>query len=92
MITRSQGPMPSVVVPACSRTVRSPLAPSTRRPCFAIASAWSGHSVTACTSWPALAISAAYTEPMAPQPMIATFDMSFLHGFGPAPGAGSAAQ
>ncbi len=64
--------MPSVVVPACRRTVRSPLAPSSRRPHLAIASAWSGHSVTAWTSWPWLAISAAYTEPMAPQPMIVT--------------------
>ena len=60
MMTRSQTPIPSVAVPAlASRTVRSPLAPSTRRPSFAMASAWSGQVVTAWTSWPADAMSAA---------------------------------
>ena len=59
MMTRSQGPMPSVVVDAWIGTVRSPLAPSQRSPLAAIASAWSGHSVTAWTSWPASTISAA---------------------------------
>ena len=39
MITRSQGPMPSVVVEAWIGTVRSPLAPSQRRPWARIASA-----------------------------------------------------
>ncbi len=48
MITRSQTPIPSVVTPElASRTVRSPLAPSTRRPFLAMASAWSGQVVTA---------------------------------------------
>ena len=60
MMTRSQTPIPFVVTPAlASRTVRSPLAPSTRKPFAAIASAWSGQVVTAWTSWPADAMSAA---------------------------------
>ena len=40
MTTRSQGPIPFVSVPAlASRTVRSPLAPSTLRPWVLIAAA-----------------------------------------------------
>ena len=77
MITRSQGPGSDASVVASSRTVRSPLAPSTRSPRARIASMCSFQVSTAHTSFPADARRPAYTEPIAPAPTTAIF-MSFL--------------
>ena len=58
--TRSQTPIPSVVVAIeASRIVWSPLAPWTRRPLVLTASTCSGHRQTPCTSWPASCMSPA---------------------------------
>src|SRR4051812_3977011 len=72
--TRSQGPASRAPVVAFRRTVRSPEAPSTRRPRERIASMCSFQRSMAHTSWRAEAKSAAYTEPIAPVPTIAIFN------------------
>src|SRR3954467_670373 len=77
--TRSQGPASRASVVAFRRTVRSPEAPSTRRPRERIASTWSFQRSIAQTSWPAEAKSAAYTEPMAPVPTMAIFNFFSNH-------------
>src|SRR4051812_26442707 len=77
--TRSQGPASRASVVAFRRTVRSPEAPSTRRPRERIASTWSFQRSMAQTSWPAEAKSAAYTEPMAPVPTMAIFNFFSNH-------------
>src|SRR5688500_15016237 len=71
--TRSQGPASPGSVVALTFTVRSPEAPSTRKPFLRIASTCSRQRSIAHTSWPADANSPAYTEPIAPVPTIAIF-------------------
>ncbi len=72
-MTRSQGPASLASVVALTRTVRSPEAPSTRKPLVRIASMCSRQVSTAHTSCPAEASSPAYTEPIAPAPTTAIF-------------------
>ena len=55
------------------RTTRSPLGPSSRRPSSRIASTCSRQRSIPQTSCPALASSAAYTDPIAPVPRTAIF-------------------
>ncbi len=73
MITRSQGPASRASVIAFTFTVRSPEAPSTRSPFARIASTCSRQVSMAQTSRPAAAKRPAYTDPIAPQPTMATF-------------------
>src|SRR3954463_10010200 len=74
--TRSQGPASRASVVAFRRTVRSPEAPSTRRPRERIASTWSFQRSMAQTSWPAGAKGGAYTAPIPPAPTKAIFNSS----------------
>src|SRR5687768_11035163 len=71
--TRSQGPASAGFVVALTFTVRSPEAPSSRKPFERMASTCSCQRSMAHTSCPAAANSAAYTEPIAPVPTIAIF-------------------
>ena len=58
-IARSQGPASAALVVACSFTMRSPDAPSSRKPFFCMASTCACQLSIAQTSWPASASSAA---------------------------------
>src|SRR5688572_20598750 len=71
--TRSHCPASAAFVVALTLTVRSPEAPSRRRPLARMASTCSRQRSIAHTSWPAEANRPAYTEPMAPVPTIAIF-------------------
>ena len=74
-IASSQAPASAARVVALSRTVRSPLAPSQRRPRAAMASTCSCHLSNIQTSLPASASSAPYTDPIAPLPTMPIFMM-----------------